>query len=45
MVAFLEALTDPCVKDRACMSPWIADQSDNVDNLLLIATDVNGTPL
>ncbi|SKA73802.1 cytochrome-c peroxidase [Enterovibrio nigricans] len=45
LVAFLEALTDPCVKDRACMSPWIADQSDNVDNLLLIATDVNGTPL
>ena len=32
LVAFLEALTDPCVTDRACLGPWIADpELDDVD--------------
>ena len=25
IIAFLSALTDPCVVDRPCLSPWIAD--------------------
>ncbi len=29
LVAFLQALTDPCVKDRACLSKWIPDANDN----------------
>lgn len=29
LVSFLKALTDPCVKDRACMSKWIPDAADN----------------
>ncbi|WP_299008037.1 hypothetical protein [uncultured Shewanella sp.] len=31
VVAFLNALTDPCVKSRACFSPWIVDENDVVD--------------
>ncbi len=29
LVSFLKALTDPCVKDRACMSKWIPNAGDN----------------
>lgn len=29
LVAFLKALTDPCVKDRACLSKWIPNSEDN----------------
>ena len=28
VVAFLNALTDPCVEDRNCLSPWIAPESE-----------------
>ena len=43
LVAFLEALTDPCVEDRACLAPWIADpQTDDVDGNLLVAFDEDG---
>lgn len=46
LVAFLEALTDPCVLDRACLTPWIADpETDDVDGHLLIAIDQDGNPL
>lgn len=31
VVAFLNALTDPCVKSRACLSPWIVDGNDVAD--------------
>lgn len=31
LVAFLEALTDPCVEDRDCLDPWIPDTSDTSD--------------
>lgn len=38
LVAFLKTLTDPCVKDRACLAPWIPDASDtNPDGLRLNA--------
>ncbi len=40
LVAFLETLTDPCVLDRECLSPWIADPAtDDVDGHLLVAID------
>ena len=26
--AFLRALTDPCVTDRACLAPWIPEASE-----------------
>ncbi|MGJ8679300.1 cytochrome-c peroxidase [Paraglaciecola sp.] len=28
VVAFMQALTDPCVESRECLSPWIIDQAD-----------------
>nr|WP_269809329.1 hypothetical protein [Enterovibrio nigricans] len=44
--AFLNALTDPCVTDRNCMLPWMADEvADNPDDQALIATDINGVNL
>lgn len=46
LVAFLEALTDPCVEDRACLEPWIADPTtDDVDGNLLVAVDQDGEAL
>jgi cytochrome c peroxidase len=46
LVAFLETLTDPCVLDRACLAPWIADPAaDDVDGHLLVAVDQEGSPL
>ena len=46
LVAFLNSLTDPCLTDRACLAPWIADaNTDDPDGQLLIATDINGEVL
>lgn len=43
LVAFLEALTDPCVMDRACLAPWIPDTTDQgPDGQQLNAVDQNG---
>jgi cytochrome c peroxidase len=45
IVAFLEALTDPCIESRECLDPWIVDQDDEAsfsDTLPLIAEDRNG---
>lgn len=43
LVEFLKTLTDPCVKDRACLAPWVPDASDtNPDGLRLNATDNTG---
>jgi len=39
LVAFLESLTDPCVKDRACMGQWIPENVSGVDSLQLNALD------
>jgi len=45
---FLRALTDPCVTNRDCLTPWIID-GNNVasfpDNLPLIAHDKEGNEL
>lgn len=42
LVAFMHALTDPCVVDRECMSPWIPDNTDSgPDSLQLNGVDEN----
>lgn len=43
--AFLNALTDPCVEDRACLTPWIPDPGEAPDENQLNAVDINGNPL
>lgn len=46
LVAFLRTLTDPCVLDRECLAPWVADpETDDVDGELLLAVDAEGNPL
>ncbi|CAM2978643.1 cytochrome-c peroxidase [Moritella viscosa] len=46
LVTFLNSLTDPCVEDRDCLAPWIADETtDNPDDQVLIGTDINSSPL
>jgi len=43
LVEFLKTLTDPCVKDRECLAPWIPDAGDtNPDGLRLNAIDNTG---
>jgi len=38
LVLFLQTLTDPCVKSRKCLSPWIPNKTDNdPDGLMLHA--------
>lgn len=46
LVAFLQALSDPCIIDRACVAPWIADPlNDNPDDHVLDAVDNQGNRL
>lgn len=46
LIAFLNALTDPCIIDRECLAPWVADEeTDNPDDQVLIAHDANGNAL
>ncbi len=47
LVSFLKALTDPCVKDRACLSKWIPNVNDNdPDGQMLHAINAKtGKPL
>ncbi|WP_448564427.1 cytochrome c peroxidase [Thalassotalea ganghwensis] len=46
MVAFLKALTDPCVKDAECLSPWLPSRYEaSPDNLTLHAKTETGVPL
>lgn len=48
LVAFIKALTDPCVLDRECLSPWIID-ADDLDDFpdgeALVAVDQEGNEL
>jgi len=44
-LAFLEALTDPCTQDRACLAAWIPDPSEAPDDNQLNAVDINGNAL
>ena len=44
IVEFLKALTDPCVKSRECLAPWISDAGDaNPDGQRLNAIDNTGS--
>jgi len=46
LLAFLEALTDPCVEDRQCLAPWIPNDNDpDPDDLRIKAVDFNNKPL
>jgi cytochrome c peroxidase len=46
LLNFLLALTDPCVKDRACLAPWIPDaDTPDPDGLRLNAVDEHGSGL
>ncbi len=43
LVEFLKTLTDPCVKDRSCLAPWIPNAGDtNPDGLRINAIDNTG---
>ena len=45
LVDFLLTLTDPCVKSRECLSPWIPGETDiDSDGLRLVAVNQNGKP-
>ncbi|MDF2180104.1 cytochrome c peroxidase [Aliiglaciecola sp. CAU 1673] len=48
LAAFLRAQTDPCVKDRRCLTPWIVEPKDRVafpDDNPLIGHDRRGRAL
>jgi cytochrome c peroxidase len=46
IVAFLLTLTDPCVRSRECLAPWIPDDSiSDPDNLRLNAVNAAGEDL
>ena len=45
IVAFLRALTDPCLRDRACFGRWIPSPSEAPDGHQLNAVDANGRTL
>ncbi len=45
LVAFLKALTDPCLKDRECIGKWIPENSSGPDGLQLNAVDKDGNLL
>ncbi len=45
LAEFLEALTDPCVTDRACLAPWVPLPEDAPDENQLNGFDANGNLL
>ena len=46
LLAFLETLTDPCINDRSCMAPWIADCAvSDPDGFCLVGKDNQDAPL
>lgn len=46
LVAFLETLTDPCVKDQQCLQKWVPiNPKVNPGNSLLMPTEVRGFSL
>jgi cytochrome c peroxidase len=45
LVDFLLTLTDPCVKSRECLSPWIPNETQtDPDGMRLVAVDESGQP-
>lgn len=45
IAAFLTALTDPCVKDRQCLLPWILEDEEVADDNMLYGVDEAGVSL
>ena len=45
MLAFIRTLTDPCLRDRACIAPWIPRRDEAPDGNQLDAVDANGARL
>ncbi|MEM7433120.1 MAG: cytochrome c peroxidase, partial [Pseudomonadota bacterium] len=45
ILAFMEALTDPCITDRSCVAAWIPDPVNAPDENQLNAVDDVGNPL
>lgn len=45
IVTFLRSLTDPCVQDRNCLAPWIAQTLEAADEQQLNARDGGGNLL
>ncbi len=45
LVAFLRALTDPCVEDRDCLAPWVPAEGPGPDGQQLNARDGDGNLL
>jgi len=45
VIAFLKTLTDPCVKDRACLSQWIPPMNEDPNGDQLDAVDASGAAL
>jgi len=46
VIEFLKTLTDPCLKDRACLAKWIPGPGDpDPDGLRLCAKDGTGQEL
>ncbi|MGJ8682743.1 cytochrome-c peroxidase [Paraglaciecola sp.] len=46
LVEFLHGLTDPCVKNRECLSPWVSEGLDeDPDGMRLNAIDQSGNAL
>ena len=45
LVAFLKTLTDPCIEDRECLSPWIPTRGEAPDGHQLNAVDSRGRKL
>jgi cytochrome c peroxidase len=45
LVSFLQALTDPCVESRDCLSDWIPSADEATDNHQLNAINRNGVAL
>jgi enediyne biosynthesis protein E4 len=37
LIAFLEALTDPCVLDEQCVTQWVPQKSEDPDGHMLVA--------
>ena len=45
LLEFLQALTDPCLKDRSCFGRWIPSPSEAPDGHQLNAVNASGSPL
>jgi len=46
LVAFMEALTDPCLEDASCIGQWVPETTENtIDGNQLDAVDANASPL